>query len=372
VDQDVVLPGGGRVDVRSTPAGTVLANGLLTVVVDADGLLASVRDEVARRDVLAPGARGNLLQLHTDFPNYWDAWDVDKHYRNRVKDLVAADEVTVVDAGPLRVSVRVRRSFGSSSMTQHYELRAGSGRLDIRTEVDWHEQEKFLKAAFPLDVHADRSASEIQFGHVFRSTHVNTSWDAARFEVAAHRWVHVAEPGYGVALANDSTYGHDTTRNARPDGGTTTTVRLSLLRGPRVPDPAADQGPHELTYALVPGVGVEGAVRAGYELNLPLRVVPGGAAVPEPLVTVTGDGATLEAVKLAEDLSGDVVVRLYEAWGGRAQARLRVAFDVATATVTDLLERPLADGPALEPDGAGGFALELRPFQIVTVRLARR
>lgn len=365
-------------EVRTTQDGGVvtLANGLLTVTVDADGLLASVVDETRGREVLAPGARGNLLQLHADLPNKWDAWDVDAHYRHRVADLVGADEVTVVEAGPLVASVRVVRSFRSSRVVQHYVLAAGSDRLDVRTEVDWHESEKLLKAAFALDVHADRAASEVQFGHVFRPTHVNTSWDAARFETCMHRWVHVAEPGYGVAVVNDATYGHDTARASRPDGGTTTTVRLSLLRAPRSPDPTADQGPHAFTYALVPGVDVLGAARAGYALNLPLRVVPVGAcALPAPLVAVTGDGATLEAVKLAEDGSGDVVVRLYEAAGGRAAARVQLGFPVASVTVTDLLERPLDPAgdlpvPALDvrPDGVG---LVLRPFQIVTLRLGR-
>ncbi len=157
---------------------------------------------------------------------------------------------------------------------------AGSKRIDIQTEVDWREREKILKAAFPLDVHADRAAAEIQFGHVHRPTHTNTSWDAARFEVYAHRWVHVGEPGYGVALITDSTYGHDvgrTTRDGtRGPGGTTTTVRLSLLRAPASPDPDADQGPHRFGYALLPGASVADAVAHGYALNLPLRVVRGG------------------------------------------------------------------------------------------------
>ncbi len=110
------------------------------------------------------------------------------------------------------------RAFGASRITQEMTLRAGSRRVDIATDIDWHESEKVLKAAFPLDVHAERSTAEVQFGHVHRPTHANTSWDAARFEICAHRWLRVAEPGYGVALLNDSTYGHDVTR-APHDGG---------------------------------------------------------------------------------------------------------------------------------------------------------
>jgi alpha-mannosidase len=268
-------------------------------------------------------------------------------------------------------------------------VRAGSRRIDVETEVDWHETEKLLKAAFPLDVHAERTSAEIQFGHVHRATHTNTSWEAARFEVYAHRWVHVAEPGYGVAVVNDATYGHDAGRTKRDGGGTTTTVRLSLVRAPRSPDPGADQGRHRMTYALLPGATVADAVAAGYALNLPLRVVAGGdGAPPPPIVAVeptagpggSADGVTVEAVKLADDGSGDVVVRLYEALGGRARARLRPSFPVSGAQVTDLLERPWGDGSGdasggppgdLPLDADGSVPVALRPFQVLTLRLRR-
>jgi alpha-mannosidase len=326
-----------------------------------------VFDLAAGREVLAPGTRGNLLQLHPDLPNHWDAWDIDRHYRHRHTDLTAADAVTVVDEGPLLASVRVERSFGESRIVQTISVQAGSPAVRIDTEIDWHEREKILKAAFPLDVHADRSAAEIQFGHVYRPTHTNTSWDAARFEIACHRWIHLGEPGYGIALANDATYGHDVTRTTREDGGTTTTARYSLVRAPRSPDPDADQGPHRMSHTLLPGATVAGAVAGGYALNLPLRVAAGSGAASS-LVSVDGDAATVEAVKLADDRSGDVVVRVYESLGGRADTSLRASFPIASAEVTDLLERPLPDSPvALADDGS--VPVSLRPFQVLTLRL---
>ncbi|MEU6542979.1 glycoside hydrolase family 38 C-terminal domain-containing protein [Streptomyces sp. NPDC046859] len=347
-----------------TVSGRVLDNGLVRVEIAEDGTLASVFDLRANREVLA-GA-GNLLRLHTDLPNYWDAWDIDKHYRNRYRELRATESVTVVEDGPLVGAVRVARAFGrGSTITQTITLRAGSPRIDFATEIDWHEAEKILKAGFPVDVRAPHSSAEIQFGHVQRPTHTNTSWEAARFEVSGHRWVHIAEPGYGVAVVNDSTYGHDVTRTVREDGGTTTRVSLSLVRAPRIPDPEADQGLHRLTYALLPGASIEDAVAEGYALNLPLRVAD-AAGAPEPVVSVDGDGVTVEAVKLADDRSGDVVVRLYESRGGRARAVLRTGFPLAGAQITDLLERPL------EPVAAdGGVPVSLRPFQVLTLRLQR-
>ncbi|MEZ0074260.1 alpha-mannosidase [Planotetraspora sp. GP83] len=350
---------------------TTIDNGVIRLEIDEAGLFTSVRDLVAGREVLAPGSRGNLLQLHTDYPNYWDAWDIDRHYKRQHLDLTQADSVTVTERGPLLAAVRIERSFGASRIVQTVRVTAGSPRIEIETDIDWHEREKILKAAFPLDVHADREASEIQYGHIFRPTHTNTSWDIARFEVSNHRWIHLTEPGYGIAIANDSTYGHDVGRTTRPDGGTTTTARLSLVRAPRVPDPEADQGKHHLTYALVPGATVADAVASGYAVNLPLRVTAGGTGdAPAPLVTAEGRAVRIEAVKLADDRSGDVIVRVYESLGGRGTTRLLPSFPVSSVEVADLLERPLGETPvSVEADG--GIPVSLRPFQVLTLRLRR-
>ncbi|MES4905753.1 MULTISPECIES: glycoside hydrolase family 38 C-terminal domain-containing protein [unclassified Streptomyces] len=342
--------------------GFTLDNGLVRVVIDAQGLITSAYDLTADREALPPGARANLLQLHQDFPNQWDAWDIDVFYRNTVRDLVEAESVTATDGG-----VRVVRVFGASRIEQTLTLPAGSRQLLIDTVVDWHEKEKLLKAAFPLDVRAAHSTAEIPFGHVERPTHTNTSWDAAKFEICAHRFLHVGERDWGAALVNDSTYGHDVTRDVRPDGGTTTTVRLSLVRAPRFPDPDTDQGTHQLRYALLIGADIADAVREGYHLNLPERALPGSAPVA-PLISVDQEGVVVEAVKLADDGSGDVVVRLYEAHGVRARATLTPGFPLASALVTDLLERPL-DDPASHQVTDGTVRLTLRPFQILTLRL---
>ncbi|MEV4756928.1 glycoside hydrolase family 38 C-terminal domain-containing protein [Micromonospora sp. NPDC049559] len=354
--------------------GHLLDNGLVRLTVDARGLVTSLVDLAADREVIPAGAAGNLLQLHADLPNAWDAWDIDSFYRNRHTDLTGVERLTAeVDAAGV-ATVSVVRHFGASRVTQRTSLRPGTGLVEFDTEVDWHEVEAILKVALPADVHTDRCACEIQFGHVYRPTHGNTSWDAAKFEIPAHRFVHVAEPGYGVAVVNDSTYGHDVTRATGVDGvATSTVVRLSLLRAPRYPDPRTDQGLHRFRYALVAGAAIGDAVREGYQLNLPPRRVPGGTGVA-PLVTVDNPAVVVEAVKLADDRSGDLVVRLYESLGGRAAARLRTRFPATGAYHADLLERPLADAEPVTLDGAddgGSVALRLRPFQIVTLRLRR-
>lgn len=357
---------GAPASLARTRRGFDLSNEHLTVHIDEAGLLTSLVVRATGREAIAPGERGNLLQLHRDTPTQWDAWDIDEHYRRHVVDLTDAVSVEQIPH-PTAAVVCVIRGRGATRITQTLTLAAGARSLEIETTVDWHERQKLLKLSFPLDVHAERASSEIQFGHVQRSTHTNTSWDMARFETVAHRWVHVGESGFGVAIANDSTYGHDITRAARAGGGTTTNVRLSLLRAPLYPDPESDQGEHTFRVTIRPGAEIADAVREGYRLNLPTRTLAGANAVA-PVVEVSSDAVVVEAVKLAEDRSGDVIVRMYEAHGGRASATLSTAFSFDGVIETDLLEREL-DAAAVTA-AADQVELTLRPFQLVTLRFA--
>jgi alpha-mannosidase len=352
---------GAPVTVTREPDRIVLDNGLLRVAVDGRGLVTSVLDLTAGREIVPAGTAVNLLQLHPDRPNNFDAWDVDEFYRNRCEDLTVVESLDVEDT-----VVRVRRSFGASSAVQTIALAPGSRTVDFGVEVDWHERERFLKVAVPIDVHTDRATAEIQYGHLTRPTHANTTWDAARFEVCAHRFVHVGEPGYGAAVVNDSTYGHDITRTAHPGGGTYSTIRLSLLRAPLFPDPDTDQGAHGFRYGLVCGADLGAAIQAGYRMNLPRRTLRGAGPVA-PEVVADDPAVVIEAVKLADDRSGDLIVRLYESRGARAQAIVSVRTRGA-AVETDLLEAPRPDGRSFKANGP--VVVELRPFEIVTLRFA--
>lgn len=347
-------------------AGRTLDNGVLRLSLDRAGAITELTDLRAGRDVLPPGGRGALLQLHRDTPTKWDAWDLDRHYRQHAVDLTG--EVTRSGDGLL-----VSYDFGSSTAEITVTLDDDQVLLDV--VVDWHEREKVLKLGFDLDVHTDQARYETQFGHVVRPTHENTSWDEARFEVCAHRWIQVADGGYGVAIANDSTYGHDVTRRPRRGGGTFSRARLTLLRAPRYPDPESDQGRHRFRVALVPGADVARAAAAGYALNLPLRRVDGAAVDPLVRIGAVGpDGAAIvETVKLAEDRSGDLVVRLYESRGARSATVVRTTLEDERVVETDLLERELGDGDSPRSQiGLDPIRLGVGPFQIVTLRFARR
>ncbi|MCJ1708787.1 glycoside hydrolase family 38 C-terminal domain-containing protein [Microbacterium sp. VKM Ac-2923] len=363
--------------VRAEQSGAdiVLDNGLVRVTVDARGLVTSIVDLAASRELVPAGRVANLLQLHQDLPNAWDAWDIDAHYRYTFDDLDTADTVELAVDDELRARVIVTRTFGASRLTQTIAVNADDERVHFAVDLDWNEREKLLKASLPFVVHAHHHSAEIQYGHVRRATHTNTSWEDAKFEVMAHRWVHVEEPGYGVGVTNDATYGHDITRTVGASGEVETEVRLSLVRAANSPDPVQDAGHHTFAYAVHPGADIAAVVASGYEQNLPLRrPATEGTVEPWSVLRSADEGVRIEAVKLADDRSGDVIVRVYEALGRRAATTLTPGFAVASVSEVDLLERPLGDEMArsrhLAHDDAG-IALELRPFQVVTLRLAR-
>lgn len=340
----------------------------LTAVIDRDGMLASLIDMAANRDAFAPGCPGNQLQLFRDTPSEWDAWDIDIVDRSTKMTLNSVESITVAKSDE-RITVTVSRNFGASHVSQDLVFEANAPSVTIRTTVEWHEREKMLKLAFPFDVRAEQATSEIQFGHLHRSIHTNTSWDVARFETSAHKWVHVGEPDYGFALANDAMYGHDFDRWTQDDGTTITQVRQSLLRAPLYPDPETDQGSQVFTTVLRVGAGIREAIVEGYALNTPL--LEGYFPLDFlPLFTIDDSSVVVEAVKLAEDRSGDVIVRFYESLGNRAEVMVGSNFPWEQVWEVDLHERRFGTG-ALVSTSEEGVGLRLRPFQIVTLRYAR-
>lgn len=354
----------GVLTVETGGGGWVIDTGLLRVVVDAEGLLPSVVHTPTGRELVAQGRKFGLLQVHNDRPSMYEAWDIDAHIGRVVEDLETADSVRLVTSEPGLAEVETVHSIGESTITTLLRFTAGSAAIDLDLDIDWHEQRRLLKLAFPTSVFTDRATSEIQFGHIARPTHANTTWDVARYETCAHRWVQVAEPGFGFAVANDSTYGHDIRRDHPGGAAPGTTVRLSLIRGPMFPDPETDQGRHRLRVSAVCGADIGTAIAAGQRLNQPVREVRGANAVA-PIVTAEAPGVLVEAVKLAEDGSGDVVVRLYESLGARSSGVIRAGFAYTGVERTDLLERHTGDVTTTADDGV---TLSVRPFEIVTLR----
>jgi len=357
------------VTAKTNKGNIILENGLVRVVIRKDGRLESVFDKRHGRDALAISEEcaGNQFVIFDDTPIFWDAWDVDVYHLEQRHVVDAAQSVKIVESGPLRAAVEIAVKLSEkSSLRQVISLDALSARVDFDTHVDWNEDNKFLKVEFPLQVRSPEATYEIQFGHLRRPTHFNTSWDLARFEVLAHKWGDLSEPGFGVTLFNDSKYGYATHGNV---------MRLSLLRAPKNPDPIADIGKHHFRYGLMPHGGdlrAANVVDEGYRFNVPMLVQAVDKNVAEPVRSYfsvedahSPAHVIIDTVKKSED-GNDLIVRLYEANGGRGTVTLRSSLPVKSATLCNLLEE---NGEKLAWK-AGGVELAVTPFQLVTVRLA--
>uniref|UniRef100_A0A667G509 Mannosidase alpha class 2C member 1 n=1 Tax=Lynx canadensis TaxID=61383 RepID=A0A667G509_LYNCA len=284
--------------VQETDGSVTLDNGIIRVRLDPTGCLTSLVLVASGREAIAEGTVGNQFVLFDDVPLYWDAWDVmDYHLETRKPVRGQAGTLAVGIEGGMRGSAWFLLQISPNSrLSQEVVLDVGCPYVRFHTEVHWHEAHKFLKVEFPARVRSPQATYEVQFGHLQRPTHHNTSWDWARFEVWAHRWMDLSEHGFGLALLNDCKYGASVRGNV---------LSLSLLRAPKAPDATADMGRHEFTYALMPHKGSfqdAGVIPAAYSLNFPLLALPAPGPAPAAAwsaFSVSSPAVVLETVKQA-------------------------------------------------------------------------
>ncbi len=340
-----------------------MENDFLKITFDENMNMVSIHDKCNDRELVKPGERANRLIAFEDRPIDWDAWDINIYYNNKKWYIDDVESVEVVENGPVRTGVKIRRRFLDSTIEQTIYMYSFSRRIDFKTHIDWRNDHILLKASFPMDIHANSANYEIQYGNVERPTHWNTSWDYARFEVAAHKWADISESDYGVALMNDCKYGHDIRGSV---------MRLTLLKSATLPNPVADFGEHEIVYSIMPHSGdfkSGGTIAEAYDLNCPLHsvVASGGNRKLDggiSYVSVDKANVVIEAVKSTEDGDG-IIVRLYECHNSRSTVRLRFAKKLKTVHECDLLEN---NENEIEPQG-DEFTFEIKPYEIKTFKL---
>jgi alpha-mannosidase len=352
----------------SMPDGCIgLQNAFYELDLNEQGEICRLYDRQAEREIIEPGQTANQLITYEDRPLNYDAWDIDLYYEEKPYPLRDNAQIRVLEEGPVRATVEIERHFLASRITQRISLWRNSRRIDFATEIDWHERQTLLKTAFPVAINATRATYEIQFGCLERPTHRNTSWDWARFEVCAQRWVDLSEGGYGVSLLNDSKYGHDIHDNL---------MRLTLLKSAVLPDAEADQGLHRFTYSLLPHPGdwrEAQTVRRAYELNVPVLLAPTFVHEKEngpgntSFLSTNCEHVVIDTIKPAEDGQG-LIVRLYEAHNQRGSGTLTFATELLSALECNLLEEPLEQVDYRE----NTLFFQVRPFEIKTFRVQLR
>ncbi|KAH0580103.1 hypothetical protein H2248_002912 [Termitomyces sp. 'cryptogamus'] len=365
----------------------VLRNSSVQLTI-SKGRITSLLDVKLGRELISQGSTGGLV-IFEDQPNYWDAWDVEIHHLETVKQLEFTN-VSVVAQGPLRGSVKAVTKYDKSTIEVTISLDAitatvkenSRSLLHFDAVVDWHQRHEFLKFELPLNIHSVNATYETQFGHVQRPTHKNTTWDIAKFEVCGHKYADLSEFGYGVAILSESKYGFSCIGNI---------LRISLLRSATAPDAEQDQGEHKFSWGVMPHEGhfLESDVpMAAYLYNSPLRMrylsQDGDATMTHFYSPFTVEGARnvfLETLKRGENDSflnnsgaTTIVLRLYEAFGGHAKVMVRIGghLSIAKAYLTNLLEDhddELNISPGEDSTTSGIIRLDFRGFEVKTVKL---
>ena len=214
----------------------VMGNADLSVSVH-EGVILSLYDLKAHREILPKGGKANQFVIFDDKPLYWQAWDVEVFHLESRKEL-RSGETRISESNSHQVSLVTEtmiseKSWIKTTMTIRAAVSGQPSYIEMESEVEWHETMKFLKVEFPVNITNTEASYETQYGIIRRPTHYNTSWDMAKFEVCCHKWADLSEHGYGVSILNDSKYGFATCGNL---------MRLSLLRAPKAPDAHADMG----------------------------------------------------------------------------------------------------------------------------------
>lgn len=351
-------------DITVTPS--LMENDFFLIKLNEKGNLTRIYDKNNRREVLTEGQCGNVLQAFDDHPWMYDNWELSNYYREKMWEIDNVISIEPAEKTQVSASLKIRRKFLNSEIVQLITIYRDIARIDFDTEADWKEHHIFVKAAFPVDILSDKATYEIQYGAVERPTHMNTSWDAAKFEVCSHKWADYGEPNYGVALINDCKYGYDI-----HDG----VMRLSLIKCGTDPNPEADIGYHRFRYSLMPHGGSwreAGVVNEAYSFNCPLiaKRASGGGNLKEVYSFIQADkpNVIISTVKEACD-SEDIIVRMYESCGERTEVTISVGVAVERVVESNLIEtEDICDAELT----GNSFKCQIKPFEIKTFRLKIR
>jgi alpha-mannosidase len=386
--------------IAETSPGTFELRNAQYIVKVTDGVITSLYDIKAERELIPKDKKAAQLVIYDDKPLYWQAWDVEVYHLKSRQELTP-NKVYISSCDAAKVSLTIETKISDKSwISTKLSLPAAIGdspsAIEIEAEIEWQETMKFLKVEFPLDITNTEASYETQYGIVRRPTHYNTSWDMAKFEVCVHKWADLSEATYGVSILNDSKYGFAVAGNV---------MRLSLVRAPKAPDAHADMGRHHTKYAIFPHAGplTHATVRKAFEFNNPLRII--GHRAPSTAADLAGqrvdagklgvlptfqiigaDNLVLDTIKRGEDdedvsrgelpvkKGHSVIVRVYDAMGGKSKAVLswgdfRVKKVVKTNALEDEEEDLSADIIGAGSGEGNGVKIEVRAFEVGTYKL---
>jgi alpha-mannosidase len=339
-----------------------IENKYYKIQLNETGQIISLYDKHAKREVLPQGTKANVLQTFEDRPMMFDAWDIDIYYREKPYEVNDLQKMEIVENGPDRIVIKLIYKVLNSKIEQNMIVYSDKRRIDFETNVDWNEHQVLLKALFPVDVRSTKATYEIQFGNVERNTHWNTSWDYAKFETVAHKWVDLSERNYGLSLLNDCKYGHDIKDN---------NMRITLLKSAINPDPDADIGQHSFTYSILPHEGdwfKANTTKEAYELNYPLMAVKskkyGDLENSYSLIKINENSTILDTIKKAED-DDAIIIRLYEYANSNDDVEIIIKESIKKVEECNLMEETINK---IENE-KNKFRFSIKPYEIKTFKI---
>lgn len=340
--------------------GESFETGFYKIKMDSVGELISIYDKTEGRELIKPGRAANSIVVYEDRPREYSAWNTECCYREKSWNLSDLQEISLVENGPVRAVILIKRKFMDSDLCQYICLYSHTKRIDFKTELDWHEHETLVKVHFPIDIQTECVTYDIQFGSIKRSNFNNTSWERAMFEVPAHKWADISEGDFGAALLNDCKYGYSVKES---DMG------LTLLKSGIFPDKDADIGFHKFTYALLPHRGdlnSSNVIKEGYILNSEVYVKPVNLEVKTHVfAAVNRENIIIETVKPLERSEG-IIVRMYECKGSRCRANIHFE------NVWDVYESDMAENKGIPvAKNSKDINTEFFPYEVKTVLLEK-
>lgn len=342
----------------------LIENDFFRLTLDGKGTFTSIFDKRNNREVLKDGQRGNVLTAYEDFPRAYDNWEMSCYYTEKHWEVDNVKSVEILNEGE-RAGLKITKEYKNSTIVQNIYLYNNIDKIDFENYIDWKESHIILKTAFPVDVNTNKATYDIQFGSVERPTHKNTSWDAARFEVCAHKYCDLSEYGYGVSLMNDCKYGH-----AIHDS----VMTLTLLKCGTFPDPDADKCEHRFTYSLYPHSGdyrEAGTIKKAYDLNIPMLAAKVGnskGSLPNEysLFSVDCENVIFETAKQAED-DETIILRGCEYFNKRSTAKIKFGCDIKKAYLCDMLENNIRELDVVD----NTVTVDFKPFEINTIKIEK-
>ncbi len=343
-----------------------LENEFIQVTFHENGQISSIYDKQNEREVLQENKRANVLMTYEDRPHNYDAWDVNNYYVEKSWEITDVSSMELVENGPVRATICVKRRYLDSSIEQYISLLYNSPEIIIRNEIDWKENHIFMKSIFPVDIHTDEATFEIQYGNVKRKTHYNTMWDYAKFEVCMHKWIDVSEDDYGVSMINDSKYGCHVHNGE---------MGISMLKSATYPNPDADKEHHSFVFSIYPHKGdwkKAKTIQKAYTMNNPMTALvkekQGGQLPGEfSLVKADVDNVVIEVVKQSQK-GNELILRFYETNNRRTRGNMTFGMNVWKIMECSMLEEDEKEVNC--QDKTASFVIQ--PYEIKTWKVTFR